>query len=79
MYYKDKEVYTSSRGGKDYDTPTTYIRKNTFLNQFFNNNPNVVLDGELYFMESLYLILVELLDYKIFVKNTKNFNIMFMI
>ena len=34
MYYKDKEVYTSSRGGKDYDTPTTYIRKNTFLNQF---------------------------------------------
>ena len=66
MYYKDKEVYTSSRGGKDYDTPTTYIRKNTFLNQFFNNNPNVVLD-------------VELLDYKIFVKNTKNFNIMFMI
>ena len=36
MYYKDKEVYTSSRGGKDYDTPTTYIRKNTFLNQFFN-------------------------------------------
>lgn len=48
MYYKDKEVYTSSRGGKDYDTPTTYIRKNTFLNQFFNNNPNVVLDGELY-------------------------------
>ena len=37
MYYKDKEVYTSSRGGKDYDTPTTYIRKNTFLNQFFSN------------------------------------------
>ena len=73
MYYKDKEVYTSSRGGKDYDTPTTYIRKNTFLNQFFSNNPNVI------FMESLYLILVELLDYKIFVKNTKNFNIMFMI
>ena len=48
MYYKDKEVYTSSRGGKDYDTPTTYIRKNTFLNQFFSNNPNVILDGELY-------------------------------
>ena len=38
MYYKDKEVYTSSRGGKDYDTPTTYIRKNTFLNQFLWKN-----------------------------------------
>lgn len=50
MYYdKEKDIiYTSSRGGKDYDIPTTYIRNFNLLHTFFKNNPDVILDGELY-------------------------------
>ena len=48
MYYKNGEIVTSSRGGKDYDIPTTYIRNDSFLKLFFEKNPDLVLDGELY-------------------------------
>lgn len=50
MYYdKEKDIiYTSSRGGKDYDVPTTYIRDFNFLHTFFKDHPDVILDGELY-------------------------------
>lgn len=48
LFYKDGEVKTSSRGGQDYDIPTTYIRTDPFIKQVFNENPELILDGEIY-------------------------------
>lgn len=48
FYYKDGEVRTASRGGEHYDYSTTFLRENPKLIQFFENHPNIVLDGELY-------------------------------
>lgn len=48
LYYKDGEILTSSRGGQDYDVAATYIRLDPFLNQLFEANPNLRLDGEIY-------------------------------
>lgn len=42
------EVISISRGGKDYDVPTTNIRHNSLVIDFLKNNKNIVLDGELY-------------------------------
>lgn len=46
MQYRDGEVHAISRGGKEYDVPTTIIRNG--LKEFFEKNPTVILDGELY-------------------------------
>ena len=43
---KDGEIHAISRGGKEYNIPTTKIRKE--LENFFKENPTVILDGELY-------------------------------
>ena len=48
LYYKDGNIYTSSRGGKDYNIAATYIRKDAYLQNLFKENPNLILDGELY-------------------------------
>ena len=48
MYYKDGEVLSASRGGTDYNIPTTLIRENEKLKQYFEQNPTIILDGELY-------------------------------
>lgn len=48
FYYKDGEVRTASRGGEHYDYSTAFLRENPKLIQFFENHPNIVLDGELY-------------------------------
>lgn len=48
FYYKDGEIHTSSRGGEHYDYSTTHLRENPKLIQFFETNPNVTLDGELF-------------------------------
>ena len=48
LYYRDGEIHTSSRGGQDYDIAATYIRLDPFLNQLFESNPNIRLDGEIY-------------------------------
>lgn len=51
LMYWDKttnQAYTSSRGGQNYDVASTYIRNNTVLKEFFQNNPDIILDGELY-------------------------------
>jgi DNA ligase-1 len=40
------EIYAISRGGKDYNIPTTLIRNQ--LKDFFDKHPTVILDGELY-------------------------------
>lgn len=39
---------TSSRGGGDYDVSTTQIREDEQLLQLFRENPDLILDGELY-------------------------------
>lgn len=48
LYYKDGELHTASRGGGNYDVAATYIRMDPFLNQLFEANPTLILDGELY-------------------------------
>lgn len=42
----EEEIHAISRGGKEYQVPTTLIRKD--LEEFFENHPAVILDGELY-------------------------------
>lgn len=48
FYYKDGEIHTASRGGEDYDASTTHLRENPRLLAFFEANPTVILDGELF-------------------------------
>lgn len=48
FFYRNGEVHTSSRGGQDYDIPTTYIRTNPEIVAFFKKHPSTILDGELY-------------------------------
>lgn len=48
LYYKDGIIYTSSRGGKDYNVAATYIREDEYLKTLFKENPTLILDGELY-------------------------------
>lgn len=48
FYWKDGEVRTASRGGDDYDASTSFMRHNPKLIQFFEEHPDIVLDGELY-------------------------------
>ena len=48
FYYKDGEVLTASRGGENYNAATTHIRKWEPLVKFFEANPTVILDGELF-------------------------------
>lgn len=48
LYYKNGNIYTSSRGGKDYNTAATYIREDVYLQNLFKENPDLILDGELY-------------------------------
>ena len=50
MFYNEENdiIKTSSRGGKEYDFATQYIRERPELIHFFKEYPNVTLDGELY-------------------------------
>lgn len=48
MYYKDGEVLTASRGGEHYNYSTEHIRTDARLIKFFEENPDVILDGELF-------------------------------
>lgn len=48
FYYQDGEIHTASRGGSDYDEATTHIREDKELLEFFERNPNIILDGELF-------------------------------
>lgn len=41
-------VHTVSRGGKTYDGATKHLRENPKLIEFFESNPDIILDGELY-------------------------------
>ena len=46
MLVRDGEIRSISRGGKEYDVPTTHIKQE--LEDFFKENPTIILDGELY-------------------------------
>lgn len=48
LFLRDGEVHTASRGGQDYDVAATYIRKDPFVNKLLSENPDLILDGELY-------------------------------
>ena len=48
FYYKNNEIHTASRGGEHYDEATTHLRENPILVKFFETNPTVILDGELF-------------------------------
>lgn len=44
----NKGIKTVSRGGGDYDISTTALRNDSQLLQLFKDNPDLILDGELY-------------------------------
>lgn len=48
VYYKNNLVQTASRGGSDYNAATKHIRENPILQALFKQNPDLILDGELY-------------------------------
>lgn len=48
IYMKDGELRTSSRGGQNYDVAMTYILQDPYIKQLLTNNPELILDGEVY-------------------------------
>lgn len=48
LYKGIEEILSASRGGGHYNYSTKHLREHPTLIQFFNNHPEVVLDGELY-------------------------------
>ena len=48
MYYKDGMVLSASRGGGDYNVATRHLREDPMLVKLFQDNPTLILDGELY-------------------------------
>lgn len=48
FYYKDGEIHTASRGGDTYDYSTEHLRTNPELIKFFEANPTIILDGEIF-------------------------------
>lgn len=48
LYLKDEILHFASRGGGTYDYPTSHIRNNQKLIDYFKQHPDLQLDGELY-------------------------------
>lgn len=48
MYYRNGEILTCSRGGKEYNIATSHLRNDPILLKIFKTDPNLILDGELY-------------------------------
>lgn len=48
LYYRNGEVHSASRGGGTYDVGTKHIRENAVVREIFRQNPDLILDGELY-------------------------------
>jgi hypothetical protein len=48
MYYKDGKIHTASRGGGSYDPATKHLREDPELLKIFAQEPDLILDGELY-------------------------------
>lgn len=45
---KEQRVNSVSRGGGDYDIPTEHLRNDRLIISLFKENPNLILDGEIY-------------------------------
>lgn len=48
IFWKDNQIHTSSRGAINYDLPLYHILNHPTLIKFFENNPTIILDGEIY-------------------------------
>lgn len=48
IFYKDGKIQTSSRGSINYDLALFHIINHPNLIKFFENHPDVILDGEIY-------------------------------
>lgn len=48
LYTKNGSIYSASRGGKNYNSACTNFISDPALQQFFQDNPDVILDGEIY-------------------------------
>lgn len=48
LYIKDDVLHFASRGGSTYDYPTSHLRNNSKLIEYFKQHPDLQLDGELY-------------------------------
>jgi ATP-dependent DNA ligase len=48
MYFKDNLVQTASRGGGSYNAATKHLREDPVIQALFKQNPDLILDGELY-------------------------------
>lgn len=48
IYFDGKDVRTSSRGATNYDLAIHHIIEHPLIVKFFNEHPNVILDGEVY-------------------------------
>lgn len=48
IYYKDGLIQTASRGGGNYNMATKHIREDATLKEIFAQNPDLILDGEIY-------------------------------
>lgn len=48
IYMKDGVLRTASRGGQNYDVASTYILTDAYIKKLLTENPNMILDGELY-------------------------------
>lgn len=48
IFVRNGKIVTSSRGGKNYDIPATYILNDPCVKAIFELYPDIILDGELY-------------------------------
>lgn len=48
MYYDGDEIHTASRGGGDYDPSMYQFLQHPVLLNYFKENPDTILDGEIY-------------------------------
>ena len=48
MYWNGSELHTASRGGTNYDAASTHLRTHPILIEIFKDNPDLILDFELY-------------------------------
>jgi DNA ligase-1 len=48
LYCKNGIIQTASRGGGNYNAAAKHIRENPIIKELFKQNPDLILDGELY-------------------------------
>ena len=48
LYINDGKINFSSRGGGDYNYPTSHIRNHPKLIEYFKSHPDIIMDGEIF-------------------------------